>query len=287
MRRIAAPRVASAMTELAERALPDDIAAESKFQWLTRVGFLARGLLYILIGYLVIQTGRTEDLTGALEYLGKGSGRAVLIVIAAGLATYALWRLSDAAFGTEHGSGSWKALRGRAAAAGIGLVYLFMSYKAVRILLAGRSGTMDAQQQADAVLDFPGGWVVLGFVSLFMAGAGIAQIVKAGKCSFLRPLDADAMSEPVRWLGRIGYAARGVIVLCVAWLIGRAALNERSTEAGGMEQALDLLSGPFLYAVAFGLMLFGGFSLVEARYRRIHRPPPAQAIEQKVADKLA
>ena len=275
------------MSDFAERALPDDIAYESKFQWLTRVGFLARGLLYIMIGYLVIETGRTEDLTGALEYLGGGRGRVVLIVIAAGLATYALWRLSDAAFGTEHGSGDWKALRKRAAAAAIGLIYLYMSYKAVRVLLAGRSGAMDARQQADTVLDLPGGWMVLGVAALIMAGAGITQMIKAGKCSFLRPLDADAMSEPVRWLGRIGYAARGVVFLCVAWMIGRAALDGRSSEAGGMEQALDLLSGPMLMAVAGGLILFGSFSLVEARYRKIHRPPAATEIKHKIEDQAA
>jgi hypothetical protein len=40
-----------------------------------------------------------------------------------------------------------------------------------------------------------------------------------------------------------------------------------------MEQVLDLLSGPLLYAVGAGLMLFGLFSLVEARYRRVERPP--------------
>ena len=39
-----------------------------------------------------------------------------------------------------------------------------------------------------------------------------------------------------------------------------------------MEQALDVLRGPVEYAVAAGLLLFGAFSLVEARYRRIHEP---------------
>jgi hypothetical protein len=273
------------MTEI-ERALPDDLAYESKFQWLTRLGFLARGLLYILIGVLAIGTGRTEDLTGALEYVGRGAGRIILAIVATGLATYALWRLSDAAFGTEHGSGSWKAMRKRGAAAGIGLIYLYLSYKALRILTAGASQTADTQQQADTVLDLPGGWIVLACAALFILGAGMFQLIKAGKCSFLRPLDAEAMSPAVKWLGRIGYAARGVIFLCVGWLIGRAALDGRSNEAGGMEQALDLLNGPQLFAVAGGLMLFGGFSIVEARYRRIHRPPPAEAVAARVKDKL-
>jgi hypothetical protein len=274
------------MGEIADKALPDDLARESKFQWLTRVGFMARGMLYILIGVLAIGTGRTEDLTGALEYVGDGAGRIMLIAVAAGLATYALWRLSDAAFGTEHGRGDWKALRGRIAAAGIGLVYLYMSYKTARILLAGRAGTMDTDQQAETVLNLPGGWIMLGGAALFGLGAGVVQLNKARKCSYLRHLDADAIAPAVKWLGRIGYAARGVIFLCIGWMLGSAALAGRSAQAGGMEQALDMFDGGALYAVAGGLMLFGAFSIVEARYRRIHRPPPARAVAAKVKAKV-
>ncbi len=262
-----------------------NLAGESKFQGLTRVGFAARGLLYIVIGLLVIQTGRTEDLTGALEYLGRGSGRLLLIVLTAGLAAYGLWRLADAAFGMENPGPDGKSLRKRAAAGGIGVIYLYLAYKAARILLDGGAGDSSAQQQADTVLDLPGGQLVLGVAALVMAVAGAAQVHKAYECSFLRRLDPAAQAPLIKWLGRIGYAARGVIFLAVAWLIARAAMDEQSTEAGGMEQVLDLLSGPLLYAVAGGLMLFGGFSIVEALYRRIHQPPVEQ-IKQEVREKV-
>jgi len=49
----------------------DDLARESKFQWLARFGFVTRGLLYIVIALLVIGTGRTEDLTGAMAALAS------------------------------------------------------------------------------------------------------------------------------------------------------------------------------------------------------------------------
>ena len=75
-----------------------------------------------------------------------------------------------------------------------------------------------------------------------------------------------------------------MIFLAVAYLIGRAALDQQSTEAGGMEQALDMLSGTLLYAVAAGLMLFGLFSIVEARFRRIHDAP--EAVRQEVSEKI-
>ena len=46
-----------------------------------------------------------------------------------------------------------------------------------------------------------------------------------------------------------------------------------------------VMSGPVLYAVAAGLMLFGLFSLIEARFRRIHRPP-VDRIEREVREKV-
>ncbi len=263
--------------------VPDDLAGESRFQHWTRVGFFARGLLYIVIALLVLGTGRTEDLTGALEYLNRGVGRLLLMVLAAGLATYGLWRLADAAFGMENPGPDGKALRKRGAAGVIGIIYLYLAYKAARILLDGDAGESSTQQQADTVLDLPGGQWVLAFAALVLAVAGAYQLYKAYNCAFLRRLDVAAQAPAVKWLGRIGYASRGVIFLAVALLIARAAIDEQSTEAGGMEQALDLLSGPLLYAVAAGLMLFGAFSIVEARYRRIHEPP-VDEVKREIRD---
>ena len=270
------------MNDLTREVLPDDLAHESKFQWLTRIGFAARGILYITIGVLAIGTGRTEDLTGALEYVGGRTGSILLIIIAAGLFTYALWRLSDAAFGTEHGSGSNKALRKRAAAGGIGLIYLYMAYKAVNVLQSGRSGGSSPDEQAGTVLQMPGGKWLLAAAGAFLIGAGIFQLIKAAKASFIRNLDSDCISPAVEWLGRVGYAARGVIFILAGWLIIQAALDRQSDKAGGMEEVLDMLSDPMLFAVAVGLILFGAFSLVEARHRIIHRPPDAGQVASKV-----
>lgn len=253
--------------------IPSDLARQSLFQIMTRIGFAARGLLYILIAVLVIGTGRTEDLTGALEYLGDGVGRWMLVFVAAGMAAYGLWRLSEAMFGTDAGRYGWKARRQRAASAGVGLVYFYLAFKAARVLFAGHAGTMSEAEQADTVLDLPGGIVVLGAVALALAIGVLVQLRKSVSCSFLEPLDAEAISAPVKWLGRLGYGARAIIILIVAILIGRAALDGRSNEVGGMERALDILSGPLLYAVSLGLLLFGLFSLVEARYRRVRQPP--------------
>jgi hypothetical protein len=262
------------------------VAYEGKFQWLTRLGFAARGLLYILIAILAARTGRTEDLTGALEYVGHGSGKVLLAALAAGLLTYGLWRLSDALLGTEHPGGGWKQLGRRAIYGGIGIIYLYLGYKAVRVILAGRAGAMTAEQQADSILDLPGGELVLLAVAIGLAIAGAAQLWKAIACTFMRHLQEGASrKEWIRWMGRLGYAARGIVFLVVAGSIYRAAVDHRASEAGNLEKALDLLRGPLLLPIAGGLFLFGAFSLVEARFRAIHRPP-VEKVKQKVRDKV-
>jgi hypothetical protein len=266
--------------------VPDDLARQSKFQWWTRFGFVARGLLYIVIAWLVIVAGRTEDLTGAMEYVDHGIGRGLTIFLIIGMAGYGLWRVSDAAFGMDSGRHHPKAWRRRIAAGSSGAIYLFLAYKALRIMLQGYSRSGDAHEHAAAALNLPAGTFLLGAAAAVLGGAGIVQLRKAASCSFLRHLDEPASRPLAKWLGRIGYAARGVIFITVAWLLGRAAFNDSAAQAGGLEQALDMLRGPLQFPVAAGLALFGFYSLIEARYRAIH-DPPTEHIKRKVAETVA
>ena len=266
--------------------MAEDLTRETKFQWLARFGFVVRGLLYIVIALLVIGTGRTEDLTGAMEYLERGFGRGLMIFLIAGMTGYGLWRVSDAWFGMDSGRHRPKAWRRRIAAGSSGAIYLFLAYKGLRIMLAGRAGVGGVQQNAATALHLPAGDLALGVSAAVLAGAGLVQLYKAVTCSFLHHLDEAARRPFAKWLGRIGYAARGVIFLTVAWLLARAALDHSAAEAGGLEQALDTLRGPLQSPVAAGLLLFGAYSLVEARYRSIHKPP-TDHIKRKIEEKVA
>lgn len=259
-----------------------ELARESRFLTLCRIGLLGRGILYIMIAVLALQTGRTEDFAGAFTYLNHGSGWLLLTAIAAGLTAYGLWRLADALLDIDNGSGNGR----RIAAAGIGLVYLYLAYEAALILLAGRTSGAEAQESAEMVLALPGGAIVLSLISIGLLAAGVGQLWFAKTCRFLVPLDDRAVSPLVRWLGRIGYAARGIIFVVIGLFALGAAIDARSTEVGGMAQALDIFDGPALIAIAAGLLLFGIFSIVEALYRHIPEPPPPEEIKRQVVEKL-
>lgn len=240
----------------------------------TRVGFAARGLLYITLGLLVLDGGRIEGPDGVLRYLGAGHGKWLLIFMIIGFVGYGLWRLGDAFLGTEHRGHDRKSLAERVGAAASALIHLFLAWYALKLTIqAGRSSAgASASEQAEMVLELPAGQLLLGAIAIGLGIAGAWQLVKAIKCSFLADLDLRAQDDWVKWLGRAGYAARGVIFLLAAWFLIDAALSGRSDQAAGIEQILAWLESPTNLIVAAGLFLFGVYSLVEARYRRIRVP---------------
>jgi hypothetical protein len=238
--------------------------------WLTRLGFAARGFLYIVIAWLVIGTGQAEDLTGALEYL-RGE-RALLMTILAGFLAYGFWRVTDALFDSEgHGDGK-KGTLGRLGAGASGIIYLFLGWQAWR-LLQGDGGSGGAQDQAGMVMILPGGTllIVIGGIVLFLAG--LWQMKRAISGDFCKHLRPDIREQRwVKWMGRGGYGARAVIFLVTAIFVISAGLSGDPSEAGGMQDALRWMDSPVNLIVAAGLALFGAFSLVEARFRQINPP---------------
>jgi hypothetical protein len=248
--------------------------ASAHLTTLTRMGFAARGLLYIVISVLVIRTGRTEDTRGALEYLGRGGGQLLLGVMAAGLLAYGVWRLADTIFNIERHASDRKGAVERVGAAASGFIHLLLAWQAVR-LLQGVASTGDGTRQGTQIaLDMPGGGTLVMLAGLVLLGIGVFQLVKAVKGSFLRHLDPKAARHPVvQWSGRAGYAARGLVFMITSYFLLRAGLTNEASEAGGTSQALSWLTNPWDAIVAIGLFAFGLFSLVEARFRRLHDVP--------------
>jgi hypothetical protein len=249
--------------------------AAHRLTTLTRLGFAARGLLYLVIGFLVISAGQAEGPSGALDYLAQGGGRLLLGLIAAGLIAYGIWRLADAALDVERRGSSGKALAERIGAAVSGIVHLGLAWQAVRLIQGASSGSGDgAADGAQTALQFPGGGMLLLLAAAILIGVGVYQLIKAVKGGFLKHLEPAIAGRPwVSWAGRAGYTARGLVFIIIGFFVGKAGFDEQSSEAGGMAEALAWLDSPWDVLIALGMIGFGIFSLVEARYRVLHDVP--------------
>ena len=129
--------------------------------------------------------------------------------------------------------------------------------------------------------------MMLEIAAAVLVGAGIAQLYKAATAAFLKHLDGDAAPRWwIEWLGRVGYGARGIIFLTIGYMLFRAGIDRSPAEAGNLDDAMDWLSGPVRQIVAAGLLVFGVFSIIEAFYRPI-RKPPTEAVRRKVKQKVA
>jgi len=238
---------------------------------LTRIGFATRGILYLVIAFLIIRVGRAEDPAGALEYVGDGAGHVLLSIMAVGLCGYGLWRLADAAFDIERHGTDRKGIVERIGAGISGIVHLLLTWQAVNLIRGLGARGEGAQAGTQVALDLPGGTllVMLGAVAVF--GVGVIQLVKAIKGSFLKYLAPQIASQSwVQWSGRAGYGARGIVFMICSYLLLKAGMTDQAGQAGGMAQALSWLTSPADIVVGVGLFGFGVFGLIEARYRRLH-----------------
>jgi hypothetical protein len=229
--------------------------------------------MYLLIGFLSLRIGRSEDGAGAMEYLDSGAGRALLALMAAGFLAYALWRLCEAWLDSEgrgsDGQGSAERLGGAAS----GVLHLALAFTAAKLAAGSGDSGGGAEGGAATALSFPGGQTMLVAAAVLLLAAGLYQLAKAAKADFLRHLDPEAARQPwVKLAGRGGYAARGVVFAIMAWFLWKAGRQDSASEAGDMGEALGSLPATLQMIVAAGLFLFGVFSLVEARYRRINDP---------------
>ena len=259
------------------------MTTDHRLTTLARLGFAARGLVYVLIGWFAVAAarsgGRPDDNRSALESLAdNGAGQWLLGVIALGLVGYAIWRFSEAWFDPENLGSDGKGMTKRGGFVVSGLVHLGLALVAARLAFSQRGGgSGDAEADAGSawLMTLPGGVWLVGAVGVMLLIAAAGNFMEAYRAKFAEHLRRDLLARTaVTTAGRLGYAARGVVFVLVGWFAIRAALTENPEAAGGTGQALRALQeqsyGPLLLGVvAAGLLLFGLFGIVEARYRQI------------------
>ena len=254
------------------------IDALGRLELWARLGFAARGFVYLLLGWIALSTGRalsTNDAVAAVERLPLAP--MLLTMLAAGLFGYALFKLYAAAIDLDHKGDDHKGRVIRLGGALGGIGYIGLGWLALKVLVgvdeaheAGRAaGSVGiGQQVASDIGQAPGGELLLIAGAAVVIGIAVAQLVVAWKASFMDQM--PRCPGLVRPVGRLGHAARAVVIGIVGWFLLRAGLaGERVRNFG---DALALLRADYSWlflAVAAGLMAFGVTSLMMARYRRI------------------
>ena len=246
------------------------IDKSEKFRWFVRLGFAARGLVYLLIGLLALSAGgRKNGPEGAFDLLqDQPMGAPILYLAALGLLAYALYRVSSLLFDIEGYGTRGKGVAYRVGHGASGAAHLALAWTAFQFAQGGQDSGNQAQGAAGTLLSFPFGSLVLGVIGLGFVVAAVMQAKSAveGRLNDEIAPDAPAIVRP---LGRLGYAARAVVFAVIGWSLLQSAWFSSTAEVKSLGEAVGSLAdnGTLYTLVAAGLMLFGLFSLLLARYR--------------------
>ncbi len=260
-------------------------ANSAGLRWLARAGLVARGVIYVIIGWIAVEvafhhSSQQADKTGALHAIGATPvGGILLWLLVIGFAGLALWRLTEAAYGSP-GSGGQKTGK-RLAALGRAVVYGVIAYGVLRYALGAGGPQSSDKESVDltgTLLKYPGGKFLVIVIGLALIGGGIYLAYQAWQEKFRRDLALAQMRAGTRriveWLGKFGGVARGAVFVTAGIFLVIAAVEAKPQQAKGVDSALRALAstplGPWLLVVvAIGLVIFGLFSCCQARWQRL------------------
>ena len=255
-------------------------------QALARTGYVASGVLHILIGWLALQvawgsfagsggSGEQADQSGALEALaGQPLGGLLLWVVVAGCAGLGVWQLVEALTQARRGGDASDRVGAGLKALGKAVAYLAIAVSAGKVAMG--SGTSGSKQSADLtaqIMEAPGGRVLVVLLGVGVVAIGVYHVHKGLTRKFRDDLDGR-QGPAVERLAVAGYVAKGVVLGLVGVLFVVAGVHKAAGEATGLDGALRTLReqayGPVLLTVvALGLAAYGLYSVARARYARL------------------
>ncbi|HEX8767205.1 MAG TPA: DUF1206 domain-containing protein [Jatrophihabitans sp.] len=269
-----------------------------------RVGYVARGLFYALLAYLVIRiamlrgvaadqarqsalagaSGRPAGSTGS----GQANAGGALSLIAESLVGKLLLGCAAAGFLLLAGVRLFAAWRDRRpgtvrrlSVAGQGLSYVAVGLLPISYLLGNRRAGSESQQHDTTaqLLGIPGGPVLVVAAGVLVLAVCGWQLRGVARQDFTEGLVEDAPA-PLAWLARlsgsIGIAARAVVFVPIGIFLIVAGITYNPRGARGLDGELLLLAGhpwgvAVLCVIALAMLIFALYSLIEARYRDVAR----------------
>lgn len=265
--------------------------AGSGIEVLARMGYAAKGVVYVGVGVLSATaafgagSGDAQGSRDTLAQFGRQTwGTALLTLVALGIAGYVVWRMVQVFKDPERRGTDAKGLAVRTVLFVSALVYAGLGVWIVKGLVNGGGDGVGSQGAGGGagswsalLLQQPYGAWLLGLFGLGIVAYGFAEWVKAYRASFEKRLRPDLKGDTrrlVRKVARVGLVSRGVVFLLIGGFLTYAAWTSDPSEARGLEGALETLGrqsyGPWLMGlVALGLAGYGILQIVKAWYRRI------------------
>ncbi len=253
--------------------------ARGWLEMLARWGFIANGVVYLMVGGLALrwalgEGGRITDPEGAFITLKRQFGTVVLIALVPGFFSYALWRVLAAVYDGDHDGRSAAGIASRLFGVLKGALYAALGLDALH-LATGSSGHSQ-QGWASTVASSTAGPLVF-----FVVGAGLLlfacyEMYRAYKAQLSQGLRLHQISARARqWviaISRFGIGARALVIGAAGWLIlgsvlaGHAGRTPRPAET--IHTAAH--SQPLVYIViGAGLIAYGAYLIVLSKYRRV------------------
>lgn len=257
------------------------VARNPVFRGFARGGFVASGIVQLLVGIIAItvalhRSSTSADQSGALGDLARAPGGPLLLwVVTVGALALGLFLIvSGALSGGQDAKQRWK---GRIEDWGKAVVYVAIGLTALRFALGGSSSSARSSTQGSAdILRLPGGAVLLAVLGAAIVVLG-GYLVHRGLAKRFVPtirVPAGAAGRATVVLGQVGYAARGVAIAAVGVLFVVAAFTTDPQKASGLDGALKAFAAlPFgavlLIAIGVGWIASGVYTVLRARLARL------------------
>ncbi|MEO9526252.1 MAG: DUF1206 domain-containing protein, partial [Roseibium sp.] len=254
-------------------------------QAVARAGYFSRGVVYAIISFFAILASlgaaSSKGSEGALAtLLAQPFGIVLIGIMACGLAGFSAWRLIQAVMDADNHGHAPRALVVRLALLTSAATYATLAVTALTLAvsLPGSGGSGQTSLGVlDAIVHFAGVRVFATLLSLLFLGIALAHWWKVLTGKYSRHFDEDeAPMRLVHAASVLGLGARGVVFALLAamvWL-GIEGAPSSPSEIPGTQEALRYIQQlpygqPLLFALAVGLMIFAGYSFIEARWRKV------------------
>lgn len=273
------------MSAIAETLRPELRTTRRVAAWIApvaRVGFVAKGVVYLLLGWFATRAAfladEPLDRSEALAQLRDADfGVVVLYVIAAGVVAHVAWRLTQAFFDPEHAGDGKLHVAPRLFHLGGAAFYGALARTAWELAEDANEPHDREDHWMALLLSQPFGRWLAYAVAAGIVAYGLRQFWRAWRGEpVVRHLATESMGWPriVAAIGRFGVFARGVVFVLIGGFVYDAAHDFDASAAGSTDEALRALGHGWLVGiVALGLVAYGLFQFCEARWHRVH---PAQ-----------